>query len=238
MKKKYTIALFLLISIPLFAQNKISSLIDDNLWQKEFFVKPSNFSSTGTNNYFILQPGYQLILAGEEDNSKVLLTITVLNQTKLVDGVETRIVEEKEERNGIVSEISRNYFVIDSLTNDVYYYGEQVDIYKDGKIKSNEGSWEACINGAKYGLLMPGKIKAGQRFYQEVAPNVAMDRSEIISNKITSKTPAGKFVLCLKTKETTPLEPNVEEYKIYAPGIGLIKDGSLLLIKYGYLNNK
>lgn len=238
MKKKCSVALLLLISIPLFAQNKISSLIDDNLWQKEFFVKPSNFSSTGTNNYFILQPGYQLVLSGEEDNSKVLLTITVLNETKLVDGIETRIVEENEEKDGMVNEISRNYFAIDTLTGDVYYFGEQIDIYDNGNIKNHEGSWESGINGAKYGLLMPGKTKVGQKFHQEVAPNIAMDRSEIISNRITSTTPAGKFALCLKTKETTPLEPGVKEYKIYAPGIGLIKDGSLLLIKYGYLNNK
>ena len=36
----------------------------------------------------------------------------------------------------------------------------------------------------------------------------------------------------MKTKETTPLEPDNTEYKLYAPGVGLIKDSALELVKY------
>jgi hypothetical protein len=61
-----------------------------------------------------------------------------------------------------------------------------------------------------------------------------MDRAEIISISETKQTPAGKFTNCLETEETTPIEPGEKEYKIYAPGIGLIKDGKLLLVNYGY----
>ena len=82
---------------------------------------------------------------------------------------------------------------------------------------------------------MPGIILLGAKFYNEIARGVAMDRSEIISISETMKTPAGSFVNCLKTEETTPLEPKAREYKIYAPGIGLIKDENLLLVKYGFI---
>ncbi|MCX6152393.1 MAG: hypothetical protein NTX22_17845 [Ignavibacteriales bacterium] len=235
MKRKYFFILLFVISCSLLAQNKSKSAITDSGWLNEFKLKPENLSSTGANTYFILNPGYQLILSGKEESSEVILTITVLNETKLVDGYESRIVEEKEVKDGMVAEISRNYFAIDKLTNDVYYFGEQVDMYKDVKIINHEGSWESGKDGAKFGLAMPGKIKVGQKYYQEIAPAIAMDRAEIISNKITSKTSAGKFALCLKTEETTPLEKNVKEYKIYAPGIGLIKDGQLVLKKFGYI---
>jgi hypothetical protein len=62
-----------------------------------------------------------------------------------------------------------------------------------------------------------------------------MDRSEIVSltEKLTSR--AGSFDRCVKTRETTPLEKLTREYKLYAPGIGLVKDGDLLLVSHQYV---
>ena len=115
----------------------------------------------------------------------------------------------------------------------VFYFGEDVDIYKDGKIDNHEGSWIAGKAGAKPGLFMPSRPLLGARCYQEMAPAVAMDRIEIVSDAETLKTPAGEFHGCLKTEETTPLEPGVKDYKVYARGIGMIQDGLLLLTKHG-----
>ena len=82
---------------------------------------------------------------------------------------------------------------------------------------------------------MPGVYLLGSRYYQEIAPGIAMDRAEIISISETYKTPAGNFTNCLKTEETSGLKPKEKEYKHYAPGIGLIQDENLLLVKYGYV---
>jgi hypothetical protein len=60
-----------------------------------------------------------------------------------------------------------------------------------------------------------------------------MDRAEIVSVTETCKTPAGTFKGCLKVKETNPLEIGSTEYKYYAPGIGLVRDAELQLVKYG-----
>jgi hypothetical protein len=62
-----------------------------------------------------------------------------------------------------------------------------------------------------------------------------MDRAEIVSVTETVKTPAGEFKNCVKTEETTPLEPGNKEYKYHAAGIGLVQEGSMQLVKYGYL---
>ena len=161
------------------------------------------------------------------------MIITVLDETRMVDGVETRVVEERETKGGNLIEVSRNYFAISKRTNDVFYFGEDVDIYKDGKVVSHSGAWLSGVNGARFGLFIPGQPSVNARYYQEVAPGVAMDRVEIISLTETVKTPAGEFKNCLKIKETTPLEPGVTDYKYYTPGIGLVQDGSMKLVKFG-----
>ena len=199
-------------------------------WVDRFDVDNKGFVSVGSNDYFRLEPGYVLAL----EKGKVRLVITVLDETKLVDGVETRVVEERESKGGRLLEISRNYFAFNTADRGVYYFGEEVDIYKDGKAVGHEGAWESGKNGARFGLMVPGRPEPKARFYQEVAPGVAMDRAEVVSVVETLKTPAGELKGCLKLAETTPLEPFAREAKLYAPGVGLIKDGSLILVEYGF----
>ena len=218
------------VCINALAQNKTSS----KQFSESFMQDSCSFQTTGRNPYFILEPGYQLVLEGMEGKDKIKLVITVLKETKKIGNVETRIVEENESANGKTVEISRNFFAFCKQTGSVFYFGEEVDMYKNGKIINHEGAWIAEGNN-KAGIMMPGIVLIGARFYNEMAPGVAMDRVEIISISNTLQTPAGTFYNCLKTEETTPLEPKAKEYKLFTPGIGLIKDGDLLLTKYGFI---
>jgi len=195
----------------------------------DFSAEKGELTHTGKNPYFILEPGYQLIL----EDGKERIEITVLNETKMVDGVECRVVEERESKDGKLAEVSRNFFAISKRTNSVYYFGEDVDIYKDGKVVNHEGAWLSGKDGARFGLMMPGLPLLGARYYQEVAPKTAMDRAEIVSMGQTVKTPAGEFKNCLKTEETSPLEKGTKEYKMYALGVGQITEGEMKLVKYG-----
>jgi hypothetical protein len=197
-------------------------------WTTTFTVEKAELASTGRNPYFILEAGHQSIFEGGKER----LTITVLDETKNVAGVETRVVEERETKDGKLVEVSRNYFAISKRTNSVIYFGEEVDFYKDGKIVNHEGAWLAGERGAKFGLMMPGQVLLQGRYYQEIAPEVAMDRAEILSMSETVATPAGEFKNCLKVEETTPLEADIG-YKFYAPGVGLIQDSELKLVKHG-----
>jgi hypothetical protein len=203
-------------------------------WTDTFTVDKKDFVPAGANAYFRLEPGYVLVLADGNER----LVITVLDETRIVEGVETRIVEERESKNGKLVEVSRNFFAFNTADRGVYYFGEEVDIYRDGKVVGHEGAWESGKNGARFGLAMPGEPELRARYYQEVAPGVAMDRAEIAGLRETLKTPAGEFKDCLKVAETTPLEKGAKEYKLYAPGIGLIKDASLLLVEFGHLEKK
>ena len=188
-------------------------------WRQTFDVRKADLSATGNNPCIPIQPGRVLKLTNGRDS----LTITILPQTKVVDGVKCGVLEERETKGGQVIEVSRNFFATDPATNDVYYFGEDVDNYKDGKIVDHESAWLAGEKGARFGLMIPGTPKVGDKFYQEIAPKVAMDRVEIVSTDETVKTPAGTFEHCVHLKETTPLERDVS-HKYYAPGIGMIKD--------------
>lgn len=82
---------------------------------------------------------------------------------------------------------------------------------------------------------MPGIPLNGARYFQELAPRVALDRSKIITVTASLEIPSGKFRNVLKIMETTPLEPDVVDFKFYARGIGLIKDGPVTLVKRCFL---
>lgn len=196
---------------------------------RTFREEKADLGPTGVNPFFSLEVGYMLEFAGGDEK----LVITVLDETIKVDGVECRIVEEREWEGEDLIEVSRNFFAISKRTNSVYYFGEDVDMYKDGKVVSHDGAWRSGENGAVFGLMMAGTPILGGKYYQEIAPEVAMDRAEIKSLSDTLETPAGKFTDCLTAIESTPLEPGVTEAKIYAPGIGLIRDADLKLVKYG-----
>jgi hypothetical protein len=202
-------------------------------WQQEFGIAKCNLLATGRNEYFILEPGHQLVLEGGDTK----LQITVLDETKVVDGVTTRVVEEREWKDGKLYEVARNYFAICEQTKDVFYFGEEVDFYKNDKIVNHDGSWLAG-NGNKPGLMMPGAPKVKMKYYQELAPKVAMDRAEIVSMTETCKTPAGTFTRCMKVKETSALKPAESEYKYHAPGIGLVQDQDVRLIRHGFVKGK
>ena len=199
-------------------------------WQTIFRVEKKTLGIVGSNPYFNLTPGYQLSYRHGKESD----VITVLNEVKRIDGVDTRVVEDREfDGNGRLVELTRDYYAIDSATNDVYYFGEDVDVYdKDGKFKSHDGSWLSGINGATFGLMMPARPRAGQKFYQEQAPAVAMDRVEFASITDKLNVPAGKFMNVVHVIETTPLEIGKAD-KWYVSGIGMVKDDEMELVQHG-----
>lgn len=204
---------------------------EDMSWTSEFDLSSCTLSTVGRNPYFILEPGFQLVL---EDGGSTL-HVTVLDETEVVDGIETRVVEEREWEDGALYEISRNYFAMCKETADMFYFGEHVDFYEGREVVGHDGSWVAGKNGAKAGLIMPAQPKLGMRYYQEQAPDIAMDRAEVVSVSDICDTPAGTFSACLKMREGSALEPTVEEYKFYARDIGLIQDEDLRLVRYGFV---
>jgi len=216
-----------------FSVCRFDTAAQDSEWQEEFGISKCNLQTSGRNPYFILEPGYQLVLEGND----IKLQLTVLDETKTIDGVATRVVEERECKKGELAEIAKNYFAICEPTKDVFYFGEDVDYYEKGKVTKHDGSWLA-EKGNRAGLMMAGMPRVKMRYYQEIAPGTAMDRAEIVSLSETCKTPAGTFSNCLKVKETSAIELAAKEYKYYAPGVGLVADDTVRLVKHGSVNKQ
>lgn len=204
-----------------------------NKWTDSFHMEDCTFSTVGRNRFFSLDPGYQLVLESSEEK----VVITVLDKTKIIGGVETRVIEEREEKDGKLVEVSRNFFAICKEHHDVFYFGEEVDDYEDGRIVGHGGAWRADEPGSKAGIIMPGTILLGARHYHEISPK-AMDRAEMIADDVTMTTPAGTFTNCIRVEETSGLDPEEKYYKTYAPGIGIIQDEDLLLIQHSAVREK
>jgi hypothetical protein len=204
---------------------------------QDFRLESCTFSASGGNPYFVLEPGHQLILAGVENKEELELVITVLRDTKAisVDGlgrVVTRVVEERESLAGELVEVSRNFFAICTETNNVVYFGEDVDIYEDGRIVSHDGAWRAGRDGARPGIIMPGTFLLGSRYFQELAPEVALDRAENVAMGLTVEVPAGTFRDSVMVFETSELDTGAKSVKLYAPGVGLIVDSVARLVEW------
>src|SRR5262245_38558546 len=123
-------SLSLALALALAAASLRARADDERPFTDQFGYDERELASSGTNPCFVLEPGYVLHYQGKEGK----LTITVTTETKKVGNVETRVVEERETEGDELAEVSRNYFAISKRTNDVYYFGEDVDEYEDGKL--------------------------------------------------------------------------------------------------------
>jgi hypothetical protein len=196
------------------------------------FPGENSFASSGSNWFLPLTPGLFQVL--ETPNHRVKVVVTVTNRTRVVDGVETRIVVEHEEKDGVLTEIAENYEAISTKTNAVYYFGEYATQYKDGQAVGHHGSWLAGENGNQFAMLMPGVPLLGAKFLQENAKPIALDRSQIIEEGVTIDTPAGTLRNCLRVYDTDGLDTAAPpENKIYCHGIGNVVDETLTVTKYG-----
>jgi hypothetical protein len=81
--------------------------------------------------------------------------------------------------------------------------------------------------------MMPGTFLLGAKYYQEIAPGVALDRAKHVAEGLDVPTPAGDFEGCVGLMESTPLDPGPGDGKVYCPGIGIVIDGPITLIDYG-----
>lgn len=231
MIKRSVVALTATAVLALTACSPTVDIAADESWQREFDLSECDLASAGRNEFFVLDPGFRLVLEGNNER----LAITVLDETKMIAGVTTRVVEEREWRDDALIEVSRNFFAICEGTNDVFYFGEEVDDYRGGEVVGHAGAWLAGTDGAKAGLIMSGDPQIGMKYYQEIAPNVALDRAEVLNLDEMLETPLGLFANCLRTREGTALNLNESEFKTYAPGIGLIQEQTLLLTEHGFV---
>lgn len=182
----------------------------------------SNFSNPLeiNNKYFPLKPGTTMIYEGKSEDESTRDEFVVTNDTKEIMGITTRVVHDDAYVNEEHEETTNDWFAQDDQGN-VWYMGEYTtDLSNKG---SHEGSWEAGVKGAKAGIVMEADPKVDDTYNQEFLKGVAEDKGTILSLDEKTTVPYGTFSNVIKTKDFSPLEPDIVENKYYAQNIGEIK---------------
>ena len=131
----------------------------------------------------------------------VSLVSTVLPRSAHIAGIDVLVLEESAYEDGELIERALDFFA-QHEDGTVYYFGEKVDNYVDGKVADHDGSWLAGKDGAELGIIMPAAPFVGQTFNQENAPGVAEDQAEILALNESVSTPAGNFTAA--SRQRTP----------------------------------
>jgi hypothetical protein len=167
------------------------------------------------HSHWPMEPGSKWVY--REDGQRI--EVTVARRTKEILGIRATVVHDVVTEDGELVEDTYDWYAQDKDGN-LWYLGEATKEYENGKVKTTEGSWEAGIDGAEAGILLPGEPEVGMTYRQEYYKGEAEDRGEILSLDEKVKVPFGSFDGVLMTKDTTPLEPDVLEHKFYAKAVG------------------
>jgi hypothetical protein len=186
-------------------------------------LDPANFSTTIDNPYWPMAPGNTWVYSeGDAEGTKEKAVVEVTNETKMIaNGIEARVIRDTVTENGEPVEVTDDWYAQDSDGN-IWYLGEYVTNYKNGKVIDHSGSFEAGVDGAQAGVAMPANPEPGLTYRQEYYAGEAEDKAGVITvGEEQVQVPFGHFTDdVLMTRDLVPTEPKVEELKFYAPGVG------------------
>jgi hypothetical protein len=187
-------------------------------------VVPGSYSANVTNPWFPLPVGRTWEYRGSDEDGKVRELVTVSDETEKVGGVTCRVVLDRLFRNGTVAETTKDFYAQDRQGN-VWYFGEDTaELDEDGSMVTTEGTWHYAVAGAQPGIVMTAVPAVGDTHRQEYLPGSAEDFYAVDGLDVSAATPYRAFRHLLQTREWTPLEPDVVSRKLYARGIGLVKE--------------
>jgi hypothetical protein len=184
-------------------------------------IDPAEFSTTIDSPFLPMAPGTRTIYEGRGADGLERIVVEVTRDTKTVMGVTTVVVRDTASLDGKVIEDTYDWYA-QHRDGSVWYFGEDTKELEDGRVVSTHGSWEAGVDGAQPGIVMPSRPQAGQKFRQELYAGEAEDEAEVLGVAETVTVPFGSFTGGVKTLDTTPLQPEVREHKYYARGVGLV----------------
>ncbi|MCR4318020.1 MAG: hypothetical protein NUW37_16875 [Planctomycetes bacterium] len=185
------------------------------------------FSTEITHEYFPLSKiGYAEFRGGGDHVIR-----RVLGETRKAKDIDCLILMEEEYSDDELAEISYNYF---GQTPDgtVYYFGEEVDMYTNGRVTSHGGAWLVGDTTDEPCIFMPGELHVGFKFKRENSPPAAEEFDLIEKLDGSLRLRSGNFTDVLVVAEGDE-DDNWKEHKYYAKGIGLISENRVLnLVEY------
>jgi len=189
-------------------------------------IDPNDFVRTIDNRYFPLEPGTGFHYKGvaEDGRTPQRDDEVVTHRTKRILGVRCAVVRDVVSSRGKQIERTLDWYAQDKHGN-VWYMGEDTRELRHGKFVRMSDSWEAGVDGAKPGIIMPGHPRRGDAYRQEYYPSHALDQARVIGRAGPVTVPYGSFEKTLVTVETSPkIDPGVRERKYYVAGVGAVKE--------------
>jgi hypothetical protein len=188
-------------------------------------VNPGQFNNPQQNPYFPLRPGTVFRYRGTEDGEKYHERVVVTHRTKQIQGVTTTVVRDVLRlADGSLAEETHDWYAPDN-DGQVWYFGEKTATYdENGNIESREGSWEAGVDGAVAGTIMPANPRPTDAYRQEFYKGHAEDQAWIVQRHSSTTVPYGTIHDVVRSFEWTRLEKKVMSMKLYAPGLGIVRE--------------
>jgi hypothetical protein len=189
---------------------------------------PHLFNQPAANPWFPLTLGLVTHLRGTDEGEHYRETVTVTARTRTIVGVEATVVRDVVRRaDGSLAEKTHDWYAADRDGN-VWYFGEATATYDEaGNVEDRDGSWEAGVEGAVAGIVMPADPRPPYASRMELARGEAEDMSWVVQRLPSVRTPGGRYVDVVRTLEWTPLEPGVVSMKFYARGLGIVMEKDL-----------
>ena len=192
---------------------------------------PSNFddSTNVDNRWFPLQPGTQLVFQGhatvKDRRVRRRVVFTVTDMSKMIDGVRAIVIWELDYTAGPLEEAEIAFFAQDNAGN-VWNLGQYPEEYDHGTFVKAP-AWIAGLHGARPGISMHADPMLGTPSYsQGWGPEVNWtDRAKVFEIGQQTCVPAGCYEDVLVTDEFNRSEPDADQLKYYAPGIGNVQVG-------------
>jgi hypothetical protein len=184
-------------------------------------IDPADFVAVIDNPYMPLTPGTTLTYEADTEDGKETIVVTVTDETKEILGVTCTVVRDTVELDGELVEDTFDWFAQDRDGN-VWYFGEISLNYEDGQLTDVDGSWQAGVDGAQPGIVMLADPEVEDLYRQEFYLGEAEDFGEVLDQGETVTVPFGTYNNCLRTADGSPIEPDADENKLYAPGVGVV----------------
>jgi hypothetical protein len=185
-------------------------------------LDPTEFTLEIDNPWWPMKPGSRWVYRETDEEGAVSrVEVVVTDRTKTIAGLEARVVHDTVTEDGELKEDTFDWYAQDAQGN-VWYLGEDTKEYEDGKVKTTEGSWEHGVDGALGGVILPAHPRPGLTYREEYYEGHAEDGATVLSLDARAQVPFGSFANALRTRNFSPLEPNVIEEKVYGRGVGIV----------------
>jgi hypothetical protein len=168
----------------------------------------------------------QVIMGGNVDDKPFRTEVTLLPGTKPIqwrgNTVDTAISQYVAYLDGRIHEVALDWYA-QADDGSVWYFGEDVFNYEDGKVASTEGTWIASET-TPAAMIMPAKPAVGNVYRPENAPEIVFEEVRVEKVDQTIPGPSGTISGAVEVMELHM--DGTREGKVFAPGYGEFSTGT------------